>query len=256
MAQINTDVHQEPVSRENRNDEIPLESLPVLPSYTVGDLQKSFGPTNTGIIGGTTPDEDQKIIKDIFLLVTKHKRRKLWWKCLLFFFLFPIFGVFLPCCMYKRRISQIKRIIEAGICYMIRLEGDQWSRYVQHIQIESKGNMSKSSVRQLLSRKCGHILIGIEGFFLDGMLSMQYENIVIVRTEIVQASNQIDMMLRVWFCRRLVMVPTRNGRVVGNPNNDPFKFDIFLPTDMSTELLSSITDFMQFKSVCRPNFIV
>lgn len=246
MKKTSTNVQQEA---------IPLESLSVPPAYTVGDLQKSLEPKTTGIIGGTTPDEDQKVLDNILLLVTKHERRQLWWQCLLFFILIPLFGIFVPCCMYKHRTSRIRRIIQTGIRYMIRLEGDQWSRYVQHIQTESKGKMSKSSMKQLSSRDYGHILIGAEGFFLDGMLAMQYENIVIVRTEIIQASNQIDMMLRVWFCRRVVVIRTQNGQTVGNPNNDPFKFDIFLPTNMSTELLSSITDFMKLESMCRPNFV-
>ncbi|CAF0899434.1 unnamed protein product [Adineta steineri] len=79
---------------------------------------------------------------------------------------------------------------------------------------------------------------------------------MIVRTEIIQASNRIDMMLRAWFCCRSIVIQTRNGHMNGVPFNAPFKFDIFLPSNMSTELLLSITNFMKLESTCRPNFVV
>ncbi|CAF1270079.1 unnamed protein product [Adineta steineri] len=258
MEKTTTNVQQETVSVINENDEIARESSILPPSYTVGDLQQNLGSNTVGIIGGTNPDEDEKIIQNILRMIKEHERRQLWWRFLRYLLLFPIilFAVFVPFCMYKKRMSGMNRVVKNGIRYMIRLEGDQWIRYVQHINNESKRKMNNSSVKQLLSRGYGHILIGPEGFFLDSMLGMQYENIMIVRTEIIQAPNKIDMMLRAWFCQRLVVIRTQNGQTNGAVNNDPFKFDIFLPLNMSTELVSSITNFMKLESVCRPNFIL
>ena len=236
-----------------------LDPTSVAQSHTVADIQQSLEPHHTGIIGGTNPDEDQKIIQNILLMVKKHERRRMWWLILLGLLLAPCTYFLLICvpfCMYKYGMSKLNRIVESGIRYMIRLEGEQWSRYVQHIQKESKGKMNKSIIKELVSRGYGHILLGIEGFFLDAMLSMQYENIIIERTEIIQAPNNIDMILRLWFCRRLVVIRTANGHTTGNMNDDPFKFDLFLPSSMSTELLNSIVNFLKLESRCRPNFVV
>ncbi|CAF1206657.1 unnamed protein product [Adineta steineri] len=261
MEKTTTNVQQETVSVINENDEIARESSILPPSYTVGDLQQNLGSNTVGIIGGTNPDEDEKIIQNILRMIKGHERRQLWWNLFSFLFillLLPpvIFLIFMPICMYKKRMSGMNQIVKSGIRYMIRLEGDQWIRYVQHINNEPKRKMNKSSRKELLSRSYGHILIGTDGFFLDSMLGMQYENIMIVRTEIIQAPNKIDMMLRAWFCQRLVVIRTQNGQTNGAVNNDPFKFDIFLPLNMSTELVSSITNFMKLESVCRPNFIL
>ena len=65
-----------------------------------------------------------------------------------------------------------------------------------------------------------------------------------VRNEVIRAPNNVDMMLRVWFCIRGITGQT-------NQNNDPFKFDIFLPPQMATEELSSIVNFIMLESKCQ-----
>jgi hypothetical protein len=49
-----------------------------VPPYTVADLQQSLGPNITGAIGGTTPDADKEIIRDIIGTIKNDERRRLW----------------------------------------------------------------------------------------------------------------------------------------------------------------------------------
>lgn len=249
-----SETHAHPLS-DYDSKAVPASSF-VPPSYTVADLQQNVEPQNTGMIGGTNSDEDEKIIQNIVLMVHRYLLWPKWWIFLFFFCFLPILGLLVPYFVYKREKSNLDKIVQSGIRYMIRLEGDQWSRYVQHIDNEPDRIKSKSLTQKLLSRGYGHVLIAPEGFYLDAMVAMQYDNIMILRTEVIRAPNNIDMILRAWFCRRTVVVAVQNGHPVGNMNNDPFKFDIFLPSTMSTDLLTSITNFMKLESKCRPTFVV
>jgi hypothetical protein len=74
-----------------------------------------------------------------------------------------------------------------------------------------------------------------------------------VRTEVIKAPNNIDMMLRAWFCKRDVSVVT-NGNAPMNVHSDPFKFDIFLPPHMFTKRVSAIANFIKLESTCRSLF--
>jgi hypothetical protein len=152
------------------------------------------------------------------------------------------------CILSARRISEVNKVANGGIRYMIRLEGDQWSRYIEHIYADSRRKMKKATPQRLLARGYGHILLGQQGFFLDALLGVEYNNIMPMRTEVIRAPNGIDMMLRAWFIGRPVAFGTNPNVKV---NNEPFKFDIFLPPNMSTEVLSSITNFIKLESACR-----
>ncbi len=122
----------------------------------------------------------------------------------------------------------------------IRLDGDQWSRYVQHLLADSPRKTKNATRKRLLARGYGHVLLGSEGFFLDAVSDLTYENLMVVRTEVIRAPNGIDVMLSLWFCPRAI-------------KNDPLRFDIFLPPNMSTERVTSITNFVMLDSKCRPN---
>ena len=221
---------------------------------TVADLQRNLGSNTTGTIGGTTPDADKKVLNDILRTIKSDERRRLWFYQLLLFFLCPItFTLMMFCCAnYWRHISGTERVAKGGIRYMIRLEGDQWSRYVQHLLVDSPRKMKKETPKRLLARGYGHVLLGPEGFFLDALLGATYENLMAVRTEVIRAPNGIDMMLRLWFCQRVVPV-ARNRTAPMNMNNDPLKFDIFLPPTMPTERVTSIINFIMNGSKCLPH---
>jgi hypothetical protein len=231
----------------------PTAPVPTPPPYTVADLQQGLGSSNTGIVGGTTPAADAEVLRNILDSIKENERRAF---CYLFLFclpLLPLTILMMPifCIVYAQSISSRKRVAMGGIRYMIRLEGDQWSRYVEHIYSESPRRMKRSAPQRLLARGYGHILFGPQGFFLDALLGMEYKNITAVRTEVIRAPNGIDMMLRAWFCKRLVVVRVRDNSNV-KVNNDPFKFDIFLPPNMPTEVLSSLSDFITLGSTCQP----
>ena len=130
---------------------------------------------------------------------------------------------------------------KSAIRHMIRLEGEQWSRYVEHTFADSTQRMKNTTKKRSLARGYGHVLLGPQCLLLDSLFSMTYEKNMTVRTEVIAAPNMVDMMLRVWFCRR-----TANGQT--NVNNDPFKFDIFLPPHMTTEELSSIVNLIMLES--------
>jgi len=250
---LGTNINVSTVAGSSSSEAVP-STAPTPPPYTVADLQESLGSSNTGIIGGTTPAADAEVLRNILATIKKDERRRLCYRSLLCLPLLPLTSCMIPTvfCIYSAwRMSEVNKVAKGGIRYMIRLEGDQWSRYVEHINADSPRRMKRAVPQRLLARGYGHILFGPQGFCLDALLAMEYKNIMDVRTEVIRAPNGIDMMLRAWFCRRLVVVRT-NSNV--NVNNDPFKFDIFLPPNMSTELLSSISNFITLESACRPVF--
>ena len=152
------------------------------------------------------------------------------------------------CYAYRKRVSGLKRKVgNIGVRYIIHLEGDQWSRYVSHINTECETKMNKKDMQKLLARGYGHIFLSLEGLFLDVLTCILYENIIFMRSEVIKASNGIDLMLRIWFYRRIVR--QTNSVFVRNNN---FNIDIFLPSHMSTEQLSSITNFITYESHCNP----
>lgn len=101
-------------------------------------------------------------------------------------------------------------------------------------------------MQKLLARGYGHIFLSSEGLSLDVLTCMTYENIMFVRSEVIQAPNGIDLMLRLWFGLRILQ-----GRNGANVSNSPFKVDIFLPSHMSAEQLPSIINFIAHESNCK-----
>jgi hypothetical protein len=144
-------------------------------------------------------------------------------------------------------MSAVNDMAMAGIRHMIRLESEQWRRYVEHLLADSPRLMKRAATKRLLAHEYGHVLLSPRGILVDALLGMTYQNITSVRTEFIRAPNGVDMMLRAWFCRRVVNTQT-------NVNNEPFKFDIFLPPQMATEELSSITNFIMFESNVNVSF--
>jgi hypothetical protein len=199
------------------------------PALTVADLHQSLGPNSTRVIGGTTADADAEVLRNIVLVIKSDERRRLCWRLLLLFSLFPItFSWMLAFYMYyAQRMSGIEELAKGGIRHMIRLEGDQWSRYV------------------------GHLLLAPQGFLLDALLGMNYKNITVVHTEVIGAPNGVDLMLRAWFRKRIVVITTDESI---NMKNGPLKFDIFLPPQMSTEHITSLSNLIMLESTCGPLF--
>lgn len=235
--------------------EEPAIPPPAPSSYTIADLQQSFAPNSTRVIGGTTPAADAEVLRDILLAIKNDERRRLYFRLLLLLLLAPI-TIFATICMmpvfymqYARHISGTKEVAK-DVRYMIRLEGDQWSRYVEHIFADSPRRMKKASTKRVLARGYGHVVLGPQGLFLDALLDMTYENMMmVVRTEVIRASNGEDMMLRAWFRKRIIATNMNT-----NISNDRFKFDIFLPPNMTTERLASITNFIMKESTCCADF--
>jgi hypothetical protein len=223
------------------------------PALTVADLHQSLGPNSTRVIGGTTADADAEVLRNIVLVIKSDERRRLCWRLLLLFSLFPItFSWMLAFYMYyAQRMSGIEELAKGGIRHMIRLEGDQWSRYVGHIFTDSPRQMRKASTKWLLARGYGHLLLAPQGFLLDALLGMNYKNITVVHTEVIGAPNGVDLMLRAWFRKRIVVITTDESI---NMKNGPLKFDIFLPPQMSTEHITSLSNLIMLESTCGPLF--
>ena len=155
---MNNNVKQSTISATQRDITTvrkPLSSetqLSPAPLYTVADLQKSLRPNSTGTIGGTTPAADAEILSDILRTIKSTERRQLCFR-VLFLFLFlllPITWIYilLFCTHHSRHVLATKKVAKDGVRYMIRLEGDQWSRYVEHIFAESPRKMKKKQNRK------------------------------------------------------------------------------------------------------------
>lgn len=232
----------------SKDPTLPSTSAPV---YTIADLQQNSISNGPIIIGDIKSGNIAEIFNEILVLVTKDAKRKFW--CIFLCWLLPLFPFSLlifPCCyfyQYRQNILALKNVGDNGLRYIIRLEGDQWSRYVVHINAGSSKRMKQATIKKFIARRYGHIFLSSEGFLLDALLCTAYQNMAFVRSEVIKAPNDIDMMLRIWFCKRISS--SRNGQYV---TNDPFKFDIFLPSHMSTEHLSSIRHFIAHESNCKP----
>ncbi|CAF2093389.1 unnamed protein product [Rotaria magnacalcarata] len=144
-------------------------------------------------------------------------------------------------------IERAEDIANDGIRHVIRLEGEQLSRYVIHIHNDGPEclNVRQGVAKKLLARGYGYVLVGPSGLLIDQLATMNYANQIAVRSEFIRAPNGIDMMLRVWFCKRVYRV---------NWNNDPYNVDIFLPSEMTTDERSDINKHILHESKCRPIF--
>ena len=213
------------------------------PVSTIADLSQRLVQDRSGTLEDAAADAAAEVLRDIVLGLKQDERSKFLPTGIVLTLCCPlIFPMTLgQCIQYHQRISFIDRIGHGKIQHMLRIEGEQWVRYVEHIFAESRRSMTTRACRRLLARGYGHVLIGPNWILLDALLCMAYENVTAVRHEIIKAPNKIDMMLRVWFFKRNLNIQTDMG-------NDPMKFDIFLPPQMDTEELLSIVNHIMLES--------
>jgi hypothetical protein len=217
---------------------------------TIGDIQQYFGRSGAPASEDLTSAVDEQILHNIIVEIGRSSRRKAFLVSLVLLPLVlmtaPFSCVFIICAFHYSE-QRPRNLVKDGIRHTIHLEGDQWSRYLEHfynLNSECLGNQ-KSVKQRVIARGYGHVLFGPSCLFIDELKCMGYENTIAGRTELVKAPNGVDMMLRIWFCRRVY---------ANNINNDPYSVDIFLPTHMTTDELSAINNYILNESKCRPLF--
>ena len=175
------------------------EALPSAPLSTIADIQRSLEPSNIGAPEGTAPDTAAEVLRNIVLELKKDERWQFFSRLFYLVLLLPVNFYLIPGAFayFNQRISGINKMGKSGIWHMIRLEGEQWSRYVQHTFADSTQRMKNAAKKRSLARGYGHVLFGSQCLLLDSLISMTYEKIMAVRTEVITAPNMVDMMLRV-----------------------------------------------------------
>ena len=181
-----------------------------MPPSTIADLQQRLEAGSIGALKGAAADAAAEVRRNIVLELKKQERRR-FFPQLLFLLpllpLLPLLSVTLPPFInFFNRISMLSKMGKSEIRHMIRLEGEQWSRYVKHFFEDSPRRMQNKAIQRLLARGYGHVLFGPQCLLLDVLRTMTYENVTIAHTEVITVPNMVDVMLRVWFCRR-----TANG---------------------------------------------
>ncbi|CAF3402177.1 unnamed protein product [Rotaria socialis] len=236
--------------RHSSSEAESASSSPPPPPYirTIGDIQQHFGPSCAVAVEGATSPANEKIVRDILDGIRKYCNRRLLLYMILGLPLLPLPPSYCMIFMYWHNfIERAEDIANDGIRHVIRLEGEQWSRYVIHIRNDGPEclNVRHGVAKKLIARGYGYVLVGLSGLLIDQLATMSYTNQIAVRSEFIRAPNGIDMMLRVWFCKRVYRV---------NWNNDPYTVDIFLPSEMTTDELSDINKYILHESKCRPIF--
>jgi hypothetical protein len=154
-------------------------------------------------------------------------------------------------CSYSRQPEKVAR---GPIRYVIRIEGDQWKRFITYFYSAS-GRPSGvygwwfcckgcgQHYQRLLLRNYGHVVFSSLGFMVDELYCITYDEYVVLNVELLQMiegtnedSNEpiVDMVMRVWLRPR---VENRNGR-----RPPPFKIDIFLASELPSYVIPGIVN--------------
>jgi len=133
--------------------------------------------------------------------------------------------------------------------YAIRIEGDQWVRYLAHWLYKNDRHIKSSyccidiekRINELRSRGFGYVIIGRNGFMIDELFCIRYIALIIHNVEIltnVDQSGAQDTMLHVQYYYRWYE---------SQFSRSAFHADIFIPPQIPKNELRKIRNFMMGK---------
>lgn len=134
--------------------------------------------------------------------------------------------------------------------YTIRIEGDQWDRYLTYFfQADHKPvtyysciAMSKKRIDELRQRGYGHVIIGSSGMMIDEIYFISYGAIYVLGAELLRTTDENgveDSMIRVQMTNRLQNESRASGQI--------FHVDVFVPPHMPADERTNIVDFLSVR---------
>jgi hypothetical protein len=147
------------------------------------------------------------------------------------------------------------RVAQGPIRYVMRIEGDQWKRFLTYFYSTDGGpsgfhgwwnccGRGRQHYQRLLMRGHGHIVLGSLGFMIDELFCTTYAYHVVLNLEFLWVKSVpnepiADLVMRVWLCRSVY------NRRWGPPT--PFKVDIFLASQIPSHEIPSIAKYVAIR---------